>query len=164
METLATKTLVVDIADMAVSKDQDSLLITYSLGSCIGLSIWDPVAKVGGLLHYMLPESTISPDKAQSNPYMFADLGIPLLFKKAYSLGADKKRIIVKAAGAAQLMDAKGIFNIGKRNHLALRKILWRNNVIIEKEDVGGVEGRTMKLEIATGRVMMKTKAGEYEL
>jgi chemotaxis protein CheD len=164
METLATKTLIVDIADMTVSKDPGALLITYSLGSCIGISIWDPVARVGGLLHYMLPESTISPDKAQSNPYMFADLGIPLLFKKAYTLGADKKRIIVKAAGAAQLMDQKGVFNIGKRNHLALRKILWRNNVIIEKEDVGGFEGRTMKMEVATGKVMIKTKAGEYEL
>jgi chemotaxis protein CheD len=164
METLVTKSLIVDIADMAVSKDPGALLITYSLGSCIGISIWDPVAKVGGLLHYMLPESTISPDKAQSNPYMFADLGIPLLFKKAYTLGADKKRIIVKAAGAAQLMDQKGIFNIGKRNHLALRKILWRNNVIIEKEDVGGFEGRTMKLEVSSGKVMIKTKAGEYEL
>lgn len=164
METLATKTMIVDIADMAVSKDPGALLITYSLGSCIGISIWDPVAKVGGLLHYMLPESTISPDKAQSNPYMFADLGIPLLFKKAYTLGADKKRIVVKAAGAAQLMDQKGVFNIGKRNHLALRKILWRNNVIIEKEDVGGFEGRTMKLEVATGKVLIKTKAGEYEL
>lgn len=164
MQTLTTKSFVVDIADMAVSKDPENLLITYSLGSCIGLTIWDPEARVGGLLHYMLPESTISPDKAQSNPYMFADLGIPLLFKKAYLLGADKKRIVVKAAGAAQLMDAKGIFNIGKRNHLALRKILWRNNVIIEKEDVGGFEGRTMKLEIATGKVTIKTKAGEYEL
>lgn len=164
METLALKTIVVDIADMAVRKDPGNLLITYSLGSCIGLTIWDPVAGVGGLLHYMLPESTISPDKAQHNPCMFADLGIPLLFKKAYMLGADKKRIVVKVAGAAQLMDAKGIFNIGKRNHLALRKILWRNNVIIEKEDIGGFEGRTMKLEISTGKVTIKTKAGEYEL
>jgi len=164
METATTKSIVVDIADMAVSNDPDCTLVTYSLGSCIGVSIWDPVAKVGGLLHYMLPESTISPDKAKTQPAMFADTGIQLLFKSAYSLGADKKRIVVKVAGAAQMMDAQGIFSIGKRNHLALRKILWRNNVMIDVEDIGGFDGRTMRLEIGTGRVLIKSKAGEYEL
>jgi chemotaxis protein CheD len=164
METMSAKQLVVDIADLKVSKDISDVLITYSLGSCIGVSIWDPVTKVGGLLHYMLPDSTIAPEKAQKNPAMFADTSIPLLFKSAYALGAEKKRLIVKVAGAAQMLDAKGVFNIGKRNHMALRKIFWRNNVMIDKEDVGGTEGRTMKLHIATGIVTIKTKAGEYEL
>ncbi|MFA5864562.1 MAG: chemotaxis protein CheD [Phycisphaerae bacterium] len=166
METLsvAGKTLVVDIADLAVSRDSDETLVTYSLGSCIGLAIWDPVVKVGGLLHFMLPDSSISPDKAQSKPGMFADTGIPLLFKQTYTAGAEKKRMIVTVAGAAQLMDSQGVFNIGKRNHLSLRKILWRNNVMIDKEDIGGCEGRTMRLEIGTGRVLIKTKAGEVEL
>ncbi len=164
METVTAKSVVVDIADLAVSKDPDMTIITYSLGSCIGLAIWDPVMKVGGLLHFMLPESTISPDKAKIQPGMFADTGIPLLFKNAYALGAEKKRLVVKVAGAAQMMDARGVFNIGKRNHLALRKILWRNNVMIDKEDTGGFEGRTMRLEIGTGRVLIKSKAGEYEL
>jgi chemotaxis protein CheD len=164
MESATQKSIVVDIADFAVCKDQDTTLITYSLGSCIGLSIWDQVNKVGGMLHFMLAESTISPEKAKIQPGMFADTGIPTLFKSAYALGAEKKNIIVKVAGAAQLMDAKGVFNIGKRNHLALRKILWRNNVMIDKEDVGGFEGRTMRLEIGTGRVLIKSKTGEYEL
>jgi len=164
MQTATDKSIVVDIADLAVSKDPDCTLVTYSLGSCIGVAIRDPVAKVGGRLHYMLPESTISPDKAKTQPAMFADTGIPLLFKSAYSAGADKKRIIVKVAVAAQMMDAKGIFSIGKRNHLALRKILWRNNVMIDAEDVGGFDGRTMRLEVGTGRVLIKSKSGEYEL
>ncbi len=164
METVLTRSIIVDIADFAVSNEPGCTLITYSLGSCIGLAIWDPVTKVGGLLHYMLPESTIAPDKAQKQPAMFADTGIPLLFKSAYNLGAEKKRLIVKAAGAAQVMDANGVFNIGKRNQLALRKILWRNNVMIKTEDTGGVEGRTMKLDINTGRVLIKTKNGEYEI
>jgi chemotaxis protein CheD len=164
METLLTRSITVDIADLAVSNEPGCRLVTYSLGSCIGLAIWDPVAKVGGLLHYMLPESTIAPDKAQKQPSMFADTGIPLLFKSAYNLGAEKKRLVVKAAGAAQVMDANGVFNIGKRNQLAMRKILWRNNVMIDKEDTGGVEGRTMRLDINTGVVTIKTKNGEYEL
>jgi chemotaxis protein CheD len=160
----ATKSIVVDIADHAVSKDPTATIITYSLGSCIGLTIWDPVVKVGGMLHFMLPESAIAPDKAINRPSMFADTGIPLLFKNTYALGGEKKRMVVKVAGAAQMMDSAGVFNIGKRNHLALRKILWRNNVMIDKEDTGGVEGRTLRLEISTGRVLIKSKAGEYEL
>ena len=91
--------LVVDIADFQVSADSSADLITYSLGSCIGVSIWDPEAHVGGMLHYMLPESSISPEKAKLNPAMFGDTGIPSLFRAAYELGASKKRIIVKVAG-----------------------------------------------------------------
>jgi chemotaxis protein CheD len=164
METATARSVVVDIADMAIGKDPNCTLITYSLGSCIGVALWDPVVRVGGLLHFMLPESSISPAKAAVQPAMFADTGIPLLFKSVYAVGADKKKLIVKIAGAAQMMDAKGVFNIGKRNHMALRKILWRNNVMIDAEDIGGYDGRTMRLEIGTGRVLIKSKAGEYEL
>jgi len=155
---------IVDIADLAVNNDPDCTLVTYSLGSCIGLSIWDPAVKVGGLLHFMLPDSTISPERAQAQPCMFADTGIPLLFKRAYKLGAQKRRLVVKVAGGAKLMDSNDTFNIGKRNHLALRKILWRNSVMIDKEDVGGYDGRTMRVNIATGRITIKSKNREYEL
>ncbi|RMF81278.1 MAG: chemotaxis protein CheD, partial [Planctomycetota bacterium] len=111
--------VVVDIADLAVSKDPESTLITFSLGSCIGVTIWDPVAKVGGMLHYMLPEATVSPEKAKKTPAMFCDTGVPKLFRSAYELGAVKRRLVVKVAGGSQLMDAAGTFNIGKRNYLA---------------------------------------------
>jgi chemotaxis protein CheD len=155
---------VVDIADFAISNNPDCTLVTYSLGSCIGLAIWDPVAKAGGLLHYMLPDSSISPDKAESKPCMFADTGIPLLFKSLYTVGAQKRRLVVKVAGGSQLMDAQGTFNIGKRNQLALRKLLWKNNVMIDQEDVGGFEGRTVRLNVGTGRFVIKSKNREYEL
>ena len=157
--------LVVGIADMCVSKDPSAVLVTYSLGSCIGVSIYDPVVKVGGLLHLMLPESKIAPDKAEKNPCMFADTGVPLLFKEAYKYGADKKRMIIKIAGGSQVMDASGFFNIGKRNYMALRKIFWENDVLINKEDIGGNVNRTMRLEIGTGRVYLKVSdSGEIEL
>ena len=77
---------VVGVADMKVSNDQEQMLVTYSLGSCIGVAIYDPVARVGGMLHYMLPESSLDRRKAQKNPSMFGDTGIPFLFKSSYKL------------------------------------------------------------------------------
>jgi chemotaxis protein CheD len=153
---------IVGIAAMEVCKDLHTGLITYSLGSCIGVTIYDPVAKVGGLLHYMLPESQIDPYKAQKNPFMFADTGIPLLFREAYRYGALKSRIIVKVAGGSQILDDTGFFNIGKRNYMALRKILWKNNILIEAEDIGGQVSRTIRLDVATGKVWVKY-SGEVE-
>jgi len=155
---------VVDIADFAVSDDPRATLVTYSLGSCIGVSIWDPEAKVGGLLHYMLPESALSPEKAKANPAMFADTGIPALFQAAYDLGAVKKRIIVKVAGGSQLLDDNGTFNIGKRNYVMLRKIFWKNGILIDAENVGGSVSRTMCLHCDTGTVTLKTRDGEIPL
>jgi len=157
-------TIVVDIADLAVSKDPNATLITYSLGSCIGVAIWDPVARVGGMLHYMLPDSTLSPDKAASSPAMFADTGIPKLFRTAYELGATKQRLVVKIAGGAQLLDDHGTFNIGKRNYLALRKIFWKNGVMIAAEDVGGAISRTLRLHVGTGVVSIKSRNQEVML
>ena len=149
--------LIVGIADMLVSKDPGSALITYSLGSCIGVALYDPVAKVGGLLHFMLPDSQIDAEKAKKNPWMFADTGIPLLFREAYKLGGEKQRMVVKVAGGAQIMDESGYFNIGKRNYMVLRKILWKNNVLIAAESVGGSVNRTLTLELSTGKVWVKT-------
>jgi chemotaxis protein CheD len=155
---------VVDIADFAVSNDPRATLVTYSLGSCIGVAIWDPEAKVGGLLHYMLPESAISPDKAKANPAMFADTGVPALFRAAYELGAAKKRLVVRVAGGSQLLDDNGTFNIGKRNYVMLRKIFWKNGILIEKEDVGGSISRTLRLRCSEGRLTLKTRDGERDL
>jgi len=156
--------VVVDIADLAVSNDPSATLITYSLGSCIGVAIWDPTAHVGGMLHYMLPDSQLSPDKARANPAMFADTGIPKLFRAAYELGAVKNRLVVKVAGGSQLLDDNGTFNIGKRNYLALRKIFWKNGVMIKAEDVGGSISRTLKLEVGAGTVTIKSRSQEVPL
>lgn len=153
-----------DIADLQVSADPRITLITYSLGSCVGIAIWDQEAHVGGMLHYMLPESSISLEKAKNNPAMFGDTGIPALFRAAYELGASKKRMIVKVAGGSSLLDDKGTFNIGKRNYLLLRKLFWKNGILIDAEDVGGSKSRTMRLNIDTGRVTIKNRKVETEL
>jgi chemotaxis protein CheD len=152
---------VVDIADMQVSNDPRSTLVTYSLGSCVGVAIWDPAALVGGMLHYMLPDSTLSPEKAKANPCMFGDTAIPKLFRAAYELGAVKKRLVVKVAGGSRLLDDNGVFNIGKRNYVILRKIFWKNGVSIHAEDVGGSMSRTMRLDVQSGRVTIRNRGEE---
>jgi len=148
--------LIVGVADMKVSNDPNSELITYSLGSCIGISIYDAAAKVGGMLHFMLPESELDKNKAQKKPFMFADTGIPRLFKAAYELGANKGRMRVIVTGGSQVLDQKGFFNIGKRNQMAVRKIFHRNNVIVDFTDVGGNSNRTLRLAINDGQTSLK--------
>ena len=154
--------VVVGVADCRISADPEVVLVTYALGSCIAVMIHDPLAGVGGLLHYMLPESSLDREKGQQNPFMFADTGIPLLFRRAYEQGADKRRLVVWVAGGAQVMDPGGVFNIGKRNHLALRKILWKAGVLVHSEEVGGTLSRTVRLEVGSGRVLLRG-AGEDE-
>jgi chemotaxis protein CheD len=157
--------IIVGISDMKVSNRPDDVLITYSLGSCIGLVIWDPVVKAGGILHYMLPECSLDRGRAEKNPCMFADSGIPLLFKEVYKFGALKHRMVVKVVGGSQIMDESGIFDIGKRNYMALRKIFWKNKVMISKEDIGGVSNRTVSLDIGTGVTILKVSGkGVFEL
>ncbi|MGQ9485445.1 MAG: chemotaxis protein CheD [Desulfosoma sp.] len=157
--------VIVGVADLAVSRDPNDVIITYSLGSCIAVVLYDPKVGVGGMLHYMLPESSTDPVKAQTKPAMFADSGIPLLFKETYKYGAKKKSLIVKVVGGAQILDEDGVFNIGKRNYMMLRKIFWKNNVLIAAEHVGGKVNRTVRLEMATGRVFLKVSGlGEFEL
>jgi chemotaxis protein CheD len=157
--------IIVGISDMKVSKKPGDVLITYSLGSCIGVVIWDPKVKVGGLLHYMLPESKLDKERAKKKPFMFGDTGIPNLFRAAYELGASKNRIIVKAVGGSQLLDSSGVFNIGKRNYAIMKKLFEKNNISIAKEDIGGTVNRTISLDVKTGRVVLKVSGkGEFEI
>jgi chemotaxis protein CheD len=154
----------VGISDCTVSNDESVVITTHALGSCVGLIIYDPAARVGGLLHYMLPDSNMDKDRAQKNPFMFADTGIPLLFHTAYKAGARKERIQVTALGGAQILGVNDTFNIGKRNLLSMRKILWKAGVMLHNEDVGGTSPRTARLEIATGRVQVSFGRGQQEI
>ena len=153
---------VVGIGDCKVSDDPAETLVTHALGSCIAILIHDPVAQVAGLLHYLLPESSLDPSKAIDRPFMFADTGIPLLFQRAYELGALKSRLIVMAAGGAQMLDRNGTFNIGRRNHLAMRRIFWKAGVVVQKEEIGGSRSRTVRVEVGSGEVRLRLP-GESE-
>jgi chemotaxis protein CheD len=147
---------VIGISDCVVTNDTQHSLITYALGSCIAIAIHDRAANVGGLLHFMLPDSSMNRPKAEANPCVFADTGIPLLFHRAYQFGADKRRLTVYLVGGAQIVDTNDDFNIGKRNHLAARKILWKAGVSVHGEQVGGNTARTVRLEVATGRLFWR--------
>lgn len=148
--------IIVQVADCRFTDKAEDVLTTYALGSCIAVAVHDPVARVGGMLHYMLPESALDVNKASQNPFMFADTGIPLLFRGTYQRGAEKKRLTVQVAGGAQIMDEQGVFNIGKRNYLALRKILWKAGVMVHGEAVGGVVSRTIRLDMASGGLWIR--------
>jgi chemotaxis protein CheD len=156
--------LTVDIADMQVSGKPDDVLVTYALGSCIALMVWDPIRHAGGMIHYMLPQASTAPEKAKVKPYMFADTGIPMLFHAMYALGCNKKDLVVKVTGGAALMTQSDLFEIGKRNHLIMRKLLWKAGVPIRAEDVGGTDYRTARLFNADGHVTIKTETREHEL
>ncbi|MCB2185964.1 MAG: chemotaxis protein CheD [Deltaproteobacteria bacterium] len=147
----------IGVGDLAVSGEVGTELVTHSLGSCVGVIIHDPVARVGGLLHLMLPESSLNPDRARRQPGVFADSGLPVLFKTAYSLGAQKGRLRTIVVGGSQVLDQGGHFNIGKRNYAAVRRLLYRNNVLVAAEDVGGTVNRTVGLIVGTGEVWIKT-------
>lgn len=157
--------ITVGVADMKVSNDPEATLVTYSLGSCIGIAVYDPTVRVGGILHYMLPDSSLDPAKAKVKPCMFADTGIAPLFKEAYRLGASKKNMRVIVAGGAQILDQQGFFNIGKRNYMAMRKIFWKNQVMVNHEEVGGNANRTVKLAIKDGTCLLKVSGkGEFQV
>jgi chemotaxis protein CheD len=148
--------VVVGIADLVVSNNPSVTLTTYSLGSCLGVAIYDPVLRVGGLLHVMLPDSSIDPQKAEAQPGMFVDTGVEALFRAAAQFGVEAERLRVAVAGGAQIMDTSGYFNIGKRNHESLTQCFQRQGLQISAEQVGGLVNRTMYLRLSTGEVRLK--------
>lgn len=156
--------LTVNISDARVSQDLADVLVTYSLGSCIGVCLYDTHAHIGGMLHYQLPESKMDPQRAAQKPLMFADTGMKLLIDKMQSMGANKKRMQVKIAGGAAMATGPKGFDIGKRNYLAIRKILWKNGMFIDAEDIGGNSPRNMYLNIETGAVTVRSTGLEKQL
>lgn len=149
---------------MKVSTNPEDTLITYSLGSCIGVALFDPDARIGGLIHCMLPLSRLDPSKAQQNPHMFTDTGVPALIQTVLDRGGARKRLIAKVAGAASPLNDNGMFKIGERNYTVLRKVLWKNEILIAAEDVGGTAARTLVLNIANGKTVLRSGGTEREL
>jgi len=154
---------VVAVGDMKTGRRED-MIVTHALGSCLGLMVYDPAARVGGLLHAMLPLSKINLQKASENPYMFVDTGVPELFSRLYDLGGQKSRMVIKAAGCGQPLGNSEMFKIGERNYTILKKLLWKNNMLVEAEDVGGIASRTVYFDLSTGQVTISSKGVKKEL
>jgi chemotaxis protein CheD len=158
--SMPPRPVIIGMADVKVSGKPEDTLITYALGSCLGIVVHDPVARVAGLLHVMLPSSQIDEAKAKAQPAMFVDTGVPLLFRECYRLGAKKERMTVSVAGGSfsGKSEAEDSFQIGKRNMLTLRKLLWKNGVLIHADDTGGMQqSRTMSVNVDTGIVQLRT-------
>lgn len=154
----------VGIAELAVSNNQDDILVAPNLGSCIAVAAYDASRQVGGIIHCLLPLSKADPTKAERNPVMYVDTGFTLLMSKLFALGTKANHLKLFVAGGSQINDENGVFNIGKRNYTVLRKILWKNNLLITAEDVGGGISRTLSMHMSTGKVYLKTGGTEIEL
>ena len=147
----------VGMADLNVCKAPD-VITTLGLGSCIGLVFYDPVSKVGGMVHYMLPDSTKV--RNNSNIAKFADTGIGELLRRVIAAGANKGRLIAKIAGGARMFEVSGLSdvgNIGARNAEAAKKILKEKGIRLVAEDTGLNYGRTVELHCDTGEFLIKS-------
>jgi len=155
---------VVGVSEMKLSNGVGDVIVTHALGSCIGIAIHDPQAHVGGILHYMLPQSSIDKERAAKNPFMFGDTGIPELFRQAYTMGATKQNIRIVIAGGAQIIEKQDVFAIGKRNAVIARKMFWKNNFMIAAEHVGGNMPRTLYLEVGSGKTWLTAGGAQVDL
>ena len=147
--------IVLGVGDFGASNKQEDTIKTYALGSCVGVVMVDPKARIAGMIHVALPESNINPAKAKQHPGYFADTGIPLLIRDMQKLGFNGKGrgLIVKIAGGANILDPNNTFSIGKRNVLAIKKILWGLGMGVVAEDVGDSFSRTVSVELRAGKM-----------
>ena len=159
--TTPSKQIIVDMADMKAAKDEAGMLCSNILGACGAVAIYDPEARVGGLLHYLLPESRINTQRAMANPYLFADTGIPMLFRSAYKLGAQKERIICKLAGGCNVLSPDDAWTLGTDNHRVAEEVLLRNGVVVSGKHVGRWDSLRMMLNLADGSVRVALSRGE---
>ncbi len=159
-------TIYVGVGECAVSNNPNEMIKTMALGSCVGVIVYWPERKTAGLLHVALPESAINLKMSQQRPGMFADTGIPQLLHEMKCKGYDGKgRLIVKLAGGASIMDPNNTFNIGKRNILAVRKILWAFHLGAIAEDIGASISRTVSVDPGTGKVVISSPGrGDWEI
>lgn len=151
---------IVGVSDLRVSGNFDEELITFALGSCLGVAVYDPEKNVGGLLHAMLPLSKMDHEKAKSNPAMYVDTGLTHLLNRCYDMGAASRNLKIYVAGGASMKQSEDedYFKIGKRNITVLRKLLWKNGFMIHALDVGGMASRTMMLRMSDGVVFINKK------
>ena len=151
---------------MKISGDDSDMLITYALGSCLGIAVYDFNLKRAGLLHCMLPDSSLDRNKAAGNPYMYVDSGMKVLLDNFYRNGSLKKNLIIRVAGGSSSKEneEEDFFQIGRRNFVSLRKYLWNEGMMLKAYEVGGYGARTVTLEVENGKMLIKSKGSLKEL
>jgi chemotaxis protein CheD len=161
---MSAKVYTIGISGMTVCAEPEAQLVTYALGSCIAVLAYDPAVRVGGLLHFQLPESKGFEAQSRENPYKFGDAGIPAMMDELYQAGANRNRLEVSIFGGASMLEQESIFQIGVRNARMAKKMLWQGALFLKHEDVGGTSNRTVSLDIDTGRIRMKKDGQTQEL
>jgi len=156
------KTTYVGVGEYAASRTPGEIIKTLALGSCVAVILLDAQNRAVGLLHVALPDSSINPKRARERPGMFADTGITSILEELRKHGYNGRgRLKVKLAGGASVMDPNNTFNIGKRNLLAVRKVLWRYKLGAVAEDVGGAISRSVAIDVSTGKVTISSPGKE---
>lgn len=156
---------VIGIGGLEVVRAEAGVIVTHALGSCLGVTVFDPTARIAGMLHAQMPTSLKSPDLARSDPARFVDLGMDLMLRRCQELGGDRRRLRLAVAGAANMSGSTSpLFDIGQQNLTALRKVLWRVGLLIAAEDTGGAHPRTMYIDVASGRTTVQTGAARKDL
>lgn len=154
----STRGKLIGIGEMYITKDPRDLILIPNLGSCLGLFAYDPTNKIGGAIHCLLPLSTAEPEKAKSNPLLYVDTGVAIFLSEIIKSGASRSLMKIIATGCANINDKNNTFEIGKKNHTVFRKLMWKNNLLISAEDVGGGHPRTVQLRIETGHVSVTSQ------
>jgi chemotaxis protein CheD len=151
--------MILGVGDYGASNNPQDDIKTFALGSCVSVIFLDPTTRSVGMAHIALPDSTINKIKATEKPGYFADTAIPALLAQMADLGCDKrgKGIIVKLCGGANVMDTNDTFQIGKRNALAIKKILWSYGMGAIAEDLGGNYSRTVSISVSAGQVTLSS-------
>jgi len=147
--------LTVGVADLKESDQPHAVIVTYGLGSCLGVTCFDPVAGAGGMLHAMLPDSKKC-DRLGAPPAMFLDTGLALLLENILRLGGNPERCEFKVFGGAAVLQAHDFFNIGGRNIAMMKTLAGQYRLRVNVWDVGGQVNRTIRLHLATGRVHLR--------
>ncbi|MDP1580231.1 MAG: chemotaxis protein CheD [Candidatus Didemnitutus sp.] len=155
--SLFAQRVIIGVGEMAASNNVQVVLSTYALGSCVGVIAYDPIVKAAGILHLMLPESSISPDKVQKQPAMFADTGLPAFMRTIMGLRGEKSRLCIFVAGGASVLGGNDPFRIGERNLTATLKYFAKEGISVDSFATGGSINRTLHFEVNTGTVTLKT-------
>ncbi|MDP8242790.1 MAG: chemotaxis protein CheD [Candidatus Hinthialibacter antarcticus] len=160
----AKKQYVVGISDLKAVRAFEGTIVTHSLGSCLGVTVFDMEAKVGGMLHALLPDSSHNPARAQAKPGMFVDSGFESLIQAVVRLGANPQRLIIKLAGAGNFLDKQGHFQIGKKNYEMICAVLQHRRFVARGDDCGGAKPRSLYLDLKTGVTKIRSRGEEYEI
>ena len=158
------KNVIVCISDMVVESDPNVVLRSYSLGSCLCISMYEPSKKIGGMINCMLPHYSINPEEAVRSPCMFVDSGVPKLLESMVDAGCSTDALIVKVTGVANVLSDEGWFNIAERNYTVFKELMEQRGMAIDAEHIGGNMTKTVHFHIGTGRFTIFLGKEEIEI